>query len=121
MLSVLYEDAQEEERDFEVVYVSSDLSAADCQAYMKQKHGDWLKIAYGSEQRAALKRAYGVFAGREQRDFPGVERKSGIPTLVVVSKEGEAKVVLDCDDPKVLREIESKGVSFLDAWEAHKW
>ena len=125
-LSTLWETVQEEQGEdsntpWQVVYVSSDNSAADCAAYMNQKHADWLRIPYDSPLRQALKQKYGVFAGREQGDFVGTTRKSGIPTLVVVGPEGQEKAMLDCDSPAVLRDIQSKGVAFLDAWKAHAW
>lgn len=126
-LSVLYETIQEENEDstdnapWQVVYVSSDDSAADCAAYMDKKHADWLRIRYDSPLRQALKQKYGVFAGREQGDFPSTTRKSGIPSLVVIGPDGEGKALVDCDSPDVLKEIQSKGVAFLDAWKPHAW
>jgi hypothetical protein len=121
-LSVLHEEAQEDEKDFQVVYVSSDNSAEECHKYMKEKHGDWLRIPYESPLRNQLKEQFGVFAGKEQSLFSAnVQRKSGIPTLVVVDRDGKPKVVLDCDSSKVTKDVESKGTSFLDSWEQYKW
>lgn len=121
LLSVLHEEAQEEGIEFQVVYVSSDDTAEMCSNYMTKTHGDWLRISYENEQRHDLKQRYGVFAGKEQREFPGTTRKSGIPTLVVIGRDGEEKAMLDCDDPKLLKEMESKGSGFLKRWEAFKW
>jgi cytochrome oxidase Cu insertion factor (SCO1/SenC/PrrC family) len=117
----LHEEAQEEGIEFQVVYVSSDDTAEMCSNYMTKTHGDWLRVSYENEQRRELKQRYGVFAGKEQREFPDTTRKSGIPTLVVIGRDGEEKAMLDCDDPKVLKEIESKGSGFLERWEAFKW
>lgn len=121
MLSVLFED--DEEDTFAVVYVSSDSTAEQCEEYYKKKHADWFLLPYEteSEQRSALKKKYGVFAGKEQPNFPDTARKSGIPTLVVVDKKGECLDLLDCDDPKVHKELQSKGTDFLKQWEAHAW
>lgn len=123
-LAVLYETMQEECDElssFQVVYVSSDDSAEDCDKYMKEKHADWLRIAYDSPLRQQLKQKYGVFAGREQANFPNTTRKSGIPTLVAVGPDGQEKDLLDCDSPAVLRDIQSKGVNFVNAWKQHAW
>lgn len=121
LLSVLYEEAQEVGKPFEVVYVSSDDSAEQCHNYMKAKHGDWLRIPFDSPLRNQVKEKFGVFAGREQSSFPSVQRRSGIPTLVVISPNGTEQAILDCDDSKVLQQVESKGVSFLDQWDAFSW
>jgi len=121
LLSVLHEEAKEEGMDFEVIYVSSDDNADMCLQHMNKKHGDWLRIAYDAPQRQELKQTYGVFAGKEQSDFPGVARKSGIPTLVVISQDGKAHVLLDCDDSKVIKEMQTKGVQYLEQWEQYKW
>jgi cytochrome oxidase Cu insertion factor (SCO1/SenC/PrrC family) len=122
LLSVLHQEANEnDEFPFEVVHVSSDDTAAMCHEYMKKKHGDWLRIPFDAPLRQAVKQKYGVFAGREQDTFSTTQRRSGIPSLVVIGRNGEEKVLLDCDDPKVIREMESKGASYLAQWQAYKW
>lgn len=118
-MSVLYEDAQEEGLDFEVVYVSSDNSAEECNQYMKEKHGEWLRIPF--DKTAALKTQFGVFAGKEQSLFPNTKRRSGIPTIVIVNGEGRELDILDCDDAGVIKEIESKASGFLKRWESMKF
>jgi hypothetical protein len=122
----LYQEAQENDNDndciqFEVVHVSSDDNAIMCHEYMSKKHGDWLRIPFDAPLRQAVKQKYGVFAGREQADFANTKRRSGIPSLVVIGRDGEEKVLLDCDDPKVIKEMESKGASYLSKWQAYKW
>lgn len=120
LLSVLHEDAQEEEGlDFEVVYVSSDNSAEECDQYMKEKHGDWLRVPF--DKTASYKTQFGVFAGKEQSLFSSTKRRSGIPTLVIVDAEGKELDILDCDDAGVIKEIESKTTGFLKRWESMKW
>jgi cytochrome oxidase Cu insertion factor (SCO1/SenC/PrrC family) len=124
LLSVLHEEAQDEDgKEFQVVYVSSDDTKEHCHKYMDQKHGDWLRIPFDDTSlRQGLKQRYGVFAGKEQGLFPKeVQRRSGIPTLVVISPTGDEHVLLDCENPKVLKEIEHKGTKFLDQWDAYKW
>eukprot|EP00980_Cylindrotheca_fusiformis_P010051 scaffold2220_cov75-Cylindrotheca_fusiformis.AAC.6 len=119
LLSVLHEEAQENNIDFEVIYVSSDHSAEESLEYRKAKHGEWYSIPF--EQTAAYKIKYGVFAGKEQSTFSDTERRSGIPTLVIVDPTGKEMDLLDCDDNKVIQEIEGKGTAFLKRWEAFKW
>lgn len=53
--------------------------------------------------------------------FPGVNRISGIPSLVIVGPEGEKLEHLDCDEGPALAKIRSKGISLLDDWEKHAW
>lgn len=119
LLAVLHEEAKEADIPFEVVYVSSDSTEESRDSYMKAKHGDWLKVSW--DQRDSLKMKYGVFAGSEQSDFPVTKRRSGIPTLVIIDKDGTEKVLVDCDDPDVLKEMESKGTDYLDRWEQFRW
>merc|ERR1711924_142937 len=75
-------------RTLEVIYVSSDEDAAACEKYMKEKHGDWLRIPYKSPLREEIKKKYGCFASKEAGNFPGVERRNGIPSLVAVEANG---------------------------------
>eukprot|EP00547_Thalassionema_nitzschioides_P002657 CAMPEP_0194212364 /NCGR_PEP_ID=MMETSP0156-20130528/12167_1 /TAXON_ID=33649 /ORGANISM="Thalassionema nitzschioides, Strain L26-B" /LENGTH=222 /DNA_ID=CAMNT_0038940165 /DNA_START=24 /DNA_END=692 /DNA_ORIENTATION=+ len=120
MLSVLFEEVEDE--NFAVIYVSSDDTAEQCQEYYQKKHADWFCLPFDDvQQRSELKKRYGVFAGKEQEHFPDTTRKSGIPTLVVVDREGASLELLDCDDPKVHKEIQFKGTDFLKQWESHRW
>jgi Thioredoxin-like len=125
LLSVLHQEANEDAGTcipFEVVHVSSDDNASMCHTYMNKKHGDWLRIPFDAPLRQVVKQKYGVFAGREQQsDFPTTTRRSGIPTLVVIGRDGTEKALLDCDDPKVIKEMEAKGASYLAQWKAYKW
>lgn len=124
-MSVLHQEAKEEGTniDFEVVHVSSDDNATMCHDYMNQKHGDWLRIPFDAPLRQALKQKYGVFAAKEQADFPPdtTKRRNGIPTLVVIGRDGTEKAFLDVGDSRVISEMESKGPSYLSQWQAHKW
>jgi len=121
LLSVLHEAANEDEKLFEVVYVSSDHSAQECHDYMNRKHGDWLRVPFDSPLRNQLKDTFGVFAGKEQSQFPNTKRRSGIPTLVVVSKHGKELALLDCDSSTVIHQVETQGTAFLDQWEQLRW
>ena len=58
----------------EIIFVSSDQSQEAMVAYMKESHGDWWAVEYGSDPVKALKEHFGV---------------SGIPMLVVLNKDGK--------------------------------
>merc|ERR1711972_286542 len=66
-------DFYEEVEGLEIVFVSSDRSADDMTSYMKESHGDWLAVPHNSAVANDLKQKYGI---------------SGIPSLVVVKKDG---------------------------------
>ena len=74
----------DEAKPLEVVFVSSDTSKEEQLQYMEEMHGEWLRVAYASDVRAALKRKYGCFAGKEAEEMPGVTRRAGIPSLVII-------------------------------------
>merc|ERR1712217_245696 len=59
---------------FEVVFVSSDKSAEELMAYMKECHGDWLAVQHGTVLAQDLKKKYEI---------------TGIPSLIVVTREGD--------------------------------
>jgi thiol-disulfide isomerase/thioredoxin len=99
----------------EIVFVSSDDDAACQKAYMDEMHGDWLTIKYDSPLRDELKQKYGCFAGKEQENWPAVERKQGIPSLVVISSDGEP---VDCGLTGV-KAVTEKGPAALKEWP--KW
>ena len=125
LLSVLYEQVKEEaggDVDMEIIFVSSDDNKDDCTEYVTKHHGKWLMIPYDSAQRQELKQTFGVFAGKEQSDFgDDTKRKSGIPTLVVVSSDGTELDLLDCDSEEVHKEVETKQAAFLERWKDHVW
>ena len=113
-LAAAYEMANEDDKVFEVVFVSSDESAEALAGYMDEMHGDWLRLPFDSPLRNALKQHYGCFGAKEQPLWPKAARRSGIPSLVVVGPGGE--------------ELEFEGVSAVSkagvpaAWvERHAW
>merc|ERR1712116_47023 len=73
MLKDFYEEAE----GIEIVFVSSDRSAEDMTSYMKESHGYWMAVEHNSAVANNLKQKYGV---------------SGIPCLVVCTKDGRAGV-----------------------------
>merc|ERR1712061_707473 len=67
-------DFYEEVDGVEIVFVSSDQTAEAMVAYMKESHGDWWAVEFGSDAVKTLKSHFGV---------------SGIPMLAVINKEGK--------------------------------
>merc|ERR1712055_817552 len=57
----------------EVVFISADQTEEAMVSYMKESHGDWLAVPFNSELAETLNTKYQV---------------EGIPTLVVVTKDG---------------------------------
>ena len=58
----------------EIIFVSSDHSPEDMEAYMKESHGDWWGVEHGSSAAEALKTHFKV---------------RGIPALIVLDKNGD--------------------------------
>ncbi|VDK88387.1 unnamed protein product [Onchocerca ochengi] len=58
---------------FEIVFVSLDRSAEDLDNYLKEVHGDWYCIPFGSSEIEKLKNKYEV---------------AGIPMLIVIKSDG---------------------------------
>ena len=74
LLKEFYIELKEDEKPFEIVFVSSDKTASDMETYMKQSHGDWLAVPFGNEMIKQLKSRYHVTA---------------IPKLIVVTDDGD--------------------------------
>ena len=60
-------------KDFEVIFVSSDRSAADQQKYMQESEMKWPSVPYQSEWKAILKERFSI---------------KGIPALIIVDGKG---------------------------------
>jgi thiol-disulfide isomerase/thioredoxin len=74
LLRDFYEDVRY--RGIEVIFVSSDGCPEDMFKYMKDSHGDWFAVEYGSELARNLTRKYDVW---------GIQCSSG---LIVLSENG---------------------------------
>ena len=83
----------------EIIFVSSDRSPADMEAYMKESHGDWWGVEHGSSTVEALKSHFGI---------------RGIPALIVVDKNGD---VITKDGRA---DVQSKGPSVVAQWKKAK-
>merc|ERR1711976_24417 len=79
----------------EIIFVSSDQSEADMISYMKESHGDWYALDHGSEPANKLKEKYGI---------------SGIPSLIVVKKDG---TIITKDGRS---DVQGKGPSSVKNW-----
>jgi nucleoredoxin len=95
-------EAAEKGNPIELVYVSSDRTAAD-QA-KRAASMDMLSVPF--EQTADFKREYKIWAGSEAIKF-GFGRRSGVPALVVLDKNAEEMAFVAA---------ESQGVKALNTW-----
>ncbi|GMH46986.1 hypothetical protein TrVE_jg9346 [Triparma verrucosa] len=96
-LSVMYEDLNEDEKQFEVVYVSSDRTEEECADYVKKMPG-WLYVPFSQvEHRTFLKTTLKSCAGSEQAPLGITERKFGIPNLVVLKGNDVVKECANAD------------------------
>ncbi|KAJ1347530.1 hypothetical protein KIN20_002607 [Parelaphostrongylus tenuis] len=59
--------------EFEIVFVSFDRAEADLKDYMKESHGNWYFLPFGSSKIQELATKYSV---------------SGIPTLIIIKSDG---------------------------------
>ena len=115
ILDDMYAEVNGDEQVLEVIFVSSDNDEQAQDAYMKEAHGDWLTISYDDPCREELKKIYGSFAGKEQVKFPGVQRRNGIPSLVVVNPDGSEVAFGDA----ACSAVERQGPAVVEGWP--KW
>jgi len=90
---MLQAGTSEVKKNFEVVYVSSDMNAKQMEEYYKTEHAAWSFVPYShSDELMAMKRFFQVCAGKEAPGLgmsgPGA-RLSGIPTLLLLDSENE--------------------------------
>ena len=85
-LAAAYKMANEDSHRFEVIFVSSDDSAAEQAQYMKKMHGDWLRVP--GRRVLGAQAEYGCFGRKEQPRWPSATRRNGIPALVVIGPDG---------------------------------
>jgi hypothetical protein len=92
-LQTLYEEvnADGKPKRLEIVFVSSDTDNDAFTSYFKAHHGAWYAIPHGNaDLRAEIKRKYQVAGRKELAGLGLVDRKGGLPTLLVVDTEGNA-------------------------------
>ncbi|KAM3569454.1 hypothetical protein VYU27_008448 [Nannochloropsis oceanica] len=93
-----------------LVYVSSDMDAAGLT--QQQTENGWpFAVPHDSPLRTSLKEKYRVWSMHEDKAFKG-RRVSGIPTMMVVGKDGEEMARLD---------VGMKGVDELAKWNYVEW
>lgn len=95
ILAKAYQEMKNLNYKFEVIFVSSDRDEKSLFEYMNECHGDWFALPFGSEVITKLETKYNI---------------TGIPTLVIVKKDGTVVTEDgDCD-------IESKGAEAYKDW-----
>lgn len=95
MLADAYQEMKDEGYGVEIVFVTSDKDEDAMYSYMKECHGDWYAIPFDSAAIKELKQKYSV---------------SGIPTLVIVKKDG----TLVTKDGR--SDVQSKGSQAYKSW-----
>ncbi|EEQ98179.1 thioredoxin, putative [Perkinsus marinus ATCC 50983] len=110
-----YEDVKAKNPDkLEIIFISSDKSENEQVAYHQNDMPDWLRVPFNDKRtRAVLKKEYGVCAKKEMEDIgmSDSQRKAGIPTLVVLSKNRRTVKVFDAG-----ADIEKYGDAAVDRW-----
>ena len=85
----------QEVEGLEIIFVSSDRSPEDMEAYMKESHGDWWALSHGSSMAEALKAHFAI---------------RGIPAVIVLDKNGE----IITKDGRA--EVQAKGPAAVKQW-----
>ncbi len=107
-----YED-DTNDRNWEVVYVSSDRSNEEYEKYVKEEHGKWLAIPFEDiDTRVALKKKYKICARREADELGISGRKDGLPCMlwIGVGNVAREEVSLPCI---ITRDIQEHGAKWL--------
>jgi hypothetical protein len=89
------EDANKEhgqQKDFSLVYVSSDYSDKEMKSYMKW---NWIGIPFDSPDRNDIKRHFRICAQNEMEELGIHPRRFQIPTLVVLDSATQAIITTD--------------------------
>eukprot|EP00933_Yihiella_yeosuensis_P001696 TRINITY_DN102843_c0_g1_i1.p1 TRINITY_DN102843_c0_g1~~TRINITY_DN102843_c0_g1_i1.p1 ORF type:complete len:164 (-),score=46.72 TRINITY_DN102843_c0_g1_i1:39-530(-) len=116
-LTDFYKKVNESGKNLEIVFVSSDESETKMVEYMKEMQGDWLRVPYDSPLREELKKKFQVFAGKEQTKWPEVERKAGIPSLVVLKPESGESFLGGLEDGQ--KQVEAADPAAVKSWPLH--
>ncbi|KFM74094.1 Nucleoredoxin-like protein 2, partial [Stegodyphus mimosarum] len=95
VLADFYEEIKENDLPLEIIFVSSDRSEDALFDYMNEAHGDWLAIPHGSNVAEQLKKKFNI---------------QGIPTLVVIKKDGSVVTTNGRSD------VEKKGSAAFKEW-----
>ncbi|XP_035229749.1 nucleoredoxin-like protein 2 isoform X2 [Stegodyphus dumicola] len=95
VLADFYEEIKENDLPLEIIFVSSDRSEDALFDYMNEAHGDWLAIPHGSPVAEQLKKKFNI---------------QGIPTLVVIKKDGSVITTNGRSD------VEKKGAAAFKEW-----
>ncbi|XP_015914691.1 nucleoredoxin-like protein 2 isoform X2 [Parasteatoda tepidariorum] len=93
ILADFYEEVSD--KPLEIIFVSSDRSEDALFDYMNEAHGDWLAVPFGAPITDQLKKKYDIH---------------GIPTLIVIKKDGTIISTNGRSD------VEKKGASAFKEW-----
>ena len=68
----------------------------EAEQHFAQTQGGWLALDWDDPLNAKLKKKHRVWSGREVTDF-GFGRRAGVPTVVVIDKDGEELAFLQSE------------------------
>ncbi len=91
----VYNELQEAEKPFEIVFVSSDRTEKDMMSYMKETKMPWLAVRHRSQQAESLAKRFNI---------------RGIPSLIIVDEKGRLLSAHGRGD------VSSGGASAFDKW-----
>lgn len=93
-----------------IIFVSSDASEAKADAHYQRGRAmeHWYALGRADPLTASLKRMYGVWSMREMDAFRDATRRSGVPCVVVIDRDGKELAFL---------QGERWGAAALNEWE----
>jgi thiol-disulfide isomerase/thioredoxin len=90
-----YNELKKADKNFQIVFVSSDQSKKDMYGYMKEMKMPWLALPFGDKHKASLGKTFNV---------------KGIPTLIILAPDGSVISMTGRSDVY-------NGVKAFDEWE----
>jgi len=102
LLKKFYEEVNGAGGNLEIVFVSLDRDSAQMLSYLRGAHGAWLAVHYEDSSRESL-----------AQDKYRVE---GIPSVIVIDREGNAKVPEARDDLVAYAQSKSTSQDVLGKW-----
>jgi len=112
LLSRFYTAANAGEKKIGGVYVSSDRTDDAIRKHASLLPSDFVTVPT-LEDRSGLKKLFGACAGSEVSGLPGIQRRFGIPTIIVIETATEKVVSEDG-----VGDIRSHGEKCVGIWES---
>jgi len=101
-------DMLEAKKDFALVYVPSDESEEEMMGYIRH---NWIPVPFDSPDKSNIKRHYNVCAHKEMKALGITQRRSQIPSLIIIESETQSILTIDGTG-----DIAVYGDNVLDHW-----